>query len=578
MDPTGVHVWLVDVDDERSVRRSAAVLPPDETSRLSVVVTRDPHRRLGAQAALRILAAEAAGVRPAELQVCRGPYGKPYLPRSPGLHVSLSHSSRFAAVALTGSGPVGVDIEEQRPVGHLRGLARTTLSETEYARWLAEDAGTATESLFRHWTYKEAVLKALGLGLAGGLPAVVCAPDRDGRPVLRALPAGAGQVADWTLRDLFPSRGKGRPGPGRSSAPLPCAVAVRAPDVSVLFHRARLAELLDPEFPRAYDPVLGRARGPRRRSAVRPPAPSVVRSAGRVRSRPLRSRKDGVPMSPRTSAPPDDAPVGVAPVTLFVVPHAGGSGAYYRPWSRWLPAGVRLETLDLPGHSTRIREPLVTEWGPLVDDLTVQLRARLPAGTGSAYVLAGHSLGAVAAYEMTRRMAAAGAPPGLLLVSGRNGPAVGLSHRPIHDLAEDPFLDAVERLGGSPDGALRDPEIRRMYLPLLRADLRLAETYTRPPGPPFDVPIAVFAGRGDRMTDDQGLIAWNRETTASFDLRVLDGHHFFHDSPAFAAEVRGRLERLLPEDRPGGPRPVAPGHRSPSALPGQARTRTRTAS
>ncbi|MFE0138132.1 thioesterase domain-containing protein [Streptomyces sp. NPDC059037] len=555
MDPTGVQVWLVDVDDERSVRRSAAVLPPAETARLSAVITRDRHRRLGAQAALRILAADAAGVRPADLRVRREPNGKPFLSESRGPHISLSHSGRFAAVAVTRAGPVGVDIEEQRLVGHIDGLARTMMSDAEYTWWLTQDGAAATESLFRHWTYKEAVLKALGLGLAGGLASVVCAADGAGRPVLRALPAGAGQVAGWTLRDLFRPEKAGRPVPEQGAAPLPCAVAVGAPDVPVRFHRASLAELLEPGFLRTH--------GPRRRSAPRSPAPPAARPLGRDRPRSLRSRKERVPMSHHMSAPRDEVPPGAAPVTLFVVPHAGGSGAYYRPWSRWLPVGVRLETLDLPGHSIRIREPLITEWGPLADDLTAQLRARLPADGDHTYVLAGHSLGALVAYEMARRMTAVGAPPGLLLVSGRNGPAVGLSHRPIHALADDRFLDAVERLGGTPDGALRDPEILRMYLPLLRADLRLAETYTRPPGRPLDVPIAAFAGRWDQMTDDQGLIAWNRETTASFDLRVLDGGHFFHDSPAFAAEARGRLERLLPAAQL-----VAPSVSQPVALAG----------
>jgi medium-chain acyl-[acyl-carrier-protein] hydrolase len=530
---TSAHVWLVDVDDERSVARATAVLPPTETARLSAVITPGRHRRLGAQAALRILAAEAAGVSPARLRVRRDPNGKPFLAHALAPHISLSHSGAFAAVAIATAGLVGVDIEEQRPIGHLDGLARTTMSDAEYAWWLTLDGAAAAESLFRRWTYKEAVLKALGVGLAGGLSSVDFAPDGGGPPVLRALPAGAGPVADWTLHDLFrrPDDG-GAPGP----APLPGAVAVGAPGVPVRFHRIRLADLL------THRP---------RTSAARALAPPVDRPLGSNRPSSPRSRKDRVPMSHRVSAlRGDEAPPGaVAPVTLFVIPHAGGSGAYYRRWSRWLPVGVRLEPLDLPGHATRIREPLITEWGPLADDLTDQLRVRLTGGAETC-VLAGHSLGALVAYEMARRMTARGEPPGLLMVSGRNGPAVGLSHRPMHALPDARFLDALERLGGSPDGALREPDILRLYLPLLRADLKLAETYTRSPGPPLAVPIAAFAGRWDQMTDDQGLIAWNRETTESFDLTVVDGGHFFHDAPGFAAAVRGRLERLLPAPRP----------------------------
>lgn len=225
---------------------------------------------------------------------------------------------------------------------------------------------------------------------------------------------------------------------------------------------------------------------------------------------------------------------------LFVIPHGGGAASYYRQWSQWLPDTVELLPLDLPGHGTRRREPLVTEWPGLVADLADRVRARI----AGAYILAGHSLGALLAYEVARIMQARGTPPSLLVVTGRNGPTAGLSHRPIHQLPDAEFLDAVERLGGTPGTVLQQPEVMRMYLPLLRAGLRLAETYTREPGPPLALPVAVFAGRQDRLTDDRGLIAWTRETTATVELTLVAGGHFFHQHPGFIAAVRSCLDRL----------------------------------
>ncbi|MGK5532616.1 alpha/beta fold hydrolase [Streptomyces sp. URMC 129] len=535
---TEAHVWLVDVDDEDEVARAAAVLPESDLVRLAASVVPDRHRRLGAQVALRVLAAEATGVSPVRLRLHRGRHGKPLLTDSPHVHVNLSHSGPFAAVAVTAAGPVGVDVEVPRPVGDPGGLARTMMSDAEYARWRALDEPAASEALFRHWTYKEAVLKALGLGLAGGLRSVVTTADAAGLPVLSHLPAGAGPVARWTLRDLF--RGRGRPGAAPGPAPLPAAVAVAAPDVAVHFHRVRLAELVSPRV---------------RRAAVRPPVAQLAgRPLGGARPRSPRSRKERAHVSHRAGGLPGQkspAAAGAPTTTLFVVPHAGGSGGYYRSWSRWLPGTVDLVPLDLPGHATRMSEPLITEWDPLADDLTERVARRLRPD-GERYVLAGHSLGALLAFEMARRMTAAGAPPAALLVSGRNGPTAGLSHRPIHALPDAQFLEVLERLGGSPSGVLNDADLMRIYLPLLRADVRLAETYGRRPGPPLRVPIAAFAGRFDRMTDDRGLIAWNRETTETFELSVVDGGHFFHDVPAFATAVRGCLERFasLPDAAP----------------------------
>ncbi|MET7934863.1 alpha/beta fold hydrolase [Streptomyces sp. NPDC005322] len=237
-----------------------------------------------------------------------------------------------------------------------------------------------------------------------------------------------------------------------------------------------------------------------------------------------------------------------AAVRLFVLPHAGGSAGYYRGWSRWLPKTVELVPLELPGHFTRMREPLLTEWPRLADDLADQVGAR---ATGP-YVLAGHSLGALLAYEVTRIQEARGVPPRLLAVSGRNGPAAGLSHRPIHQLPDSRFLEALARLGGTPGPVLKERDLMRLYLPLLRADLRLAETYTRTPGPPLATPVAAFGGRCDRLTDTAGLVAWSRETTDTFDLTVVDGGHFFHEEPSFTAAVRARLHRLgLRDERQG---------------------------
>jgi medium-chain acyl-[acyl-carrier-protein] hydrolase len=189
-------------------------------------------------------------------------------------------------------------------------------------------------------------------------------------------------------------------------------------------------------------------------------------------------------------------------------------------------------------------EPLVADWQHLVDDLTGLVRTRL----SDTYVLAGHSLGALLAYEVARAMDARGTPPSLLVASGRNGPAAGLSHRPIHRLPDAQFLGALERLGGMPRLVTEQTDLMQIYLPLLRADLSLAETYARRSGPPLALPVAVFAGRQDVLTDSHGLIAWSRETTGTFDLTVVEGGHFFHDDPSFTRAVRATLGRLGLED------------------------------
>ncbi|MTE21414.1 alpha/beta fold hydrolase [Streptomyces sp. TRM43335] len=229
---------------------------------------------------------------------------------------------------------------------------------------------------------------------------------------------------------------------------------------------------------------------------------------------------------------------GAGPLTLYCLAHAGGSAMPYARWSAFLPPSVRVEPLELPGHGARIGEPLVDRVDRLVDELVSAVRPER-----GPFALFGHSFGALLAFELARRARRAGTPPDALLVAGRNAPAEPLSHRPVHDLDDDAFVAALRRFGGMPEALVKQPGLLRMYLPALRVDLRLAETYVRTPGEPLDLPIVTFAGRRDVLTDPRGVLAWERETTAGFDLSLLPGGHFFVGSAEFEGALVAALER-----------------------------------
>ncbi|TCO13132.1 4'-phosphopantetheinyl transferase superfamily protein [Kribbella steppae] len=116
------------------------------------------------------------------------PSGRPYVD---GLAVSLSHSRSLVAVAASATGPVGVDVEDVYP-RDVSGLARRWFDPSEL-EWMAGEADELTAFL-QLWTAKEAVGKALGLGLRNTglrrrmpLPAPV-QPEHARRGL--ALPAG----------------------------------------------------------------------------------------------------------------------------------------------------------------------------------------------------------------------------------------------------------------------------------------------------------------------------------------------------------------------------------------------------
>lgn len=237
MPETTAHVWLVDLTGpdrhDRITARALATLPVHELRRLSATLPARRRHRLCAQAAMRTLAAAFVGSTPLMLRIDRDRDGKPRIAGHRGAHVSLAHSGAFAAVALSTAGPVGVDVELPQATPAPAGLARTILSEPEHDRWLTlDDPAAAALALVRSWTHKEAVLKALGSGLAGDVRAVSTRPGPHGTPELESLPPGAGRPPEWTLADLSEAYG------------VPVAVAVAAPDVRIRRHRADIGELL----------------------------------------------------------------------------------------------------------------------------------------------------------------------------------------------------------------------------------------------------------------------------------------------------------------------------------------------
>jgi surfactin synthase thioesterase subunit len=237
-------------------------------------------------------------------------------------------------------------------------------------------------------------------------------------------------------------------------------------------------------------------------------------------------------------------------LTLFCLPHAGGTAGRFAAWSSRLPGWARVVPVELPGHGRRLREPRLTQWQPLVADITAAVSEQ----AAGAYAVFGHSLGALVGYEVCRAMEDRGRPPALLATAARNGPSARASHAPIHNLPDAQFLNSIERLGGTPASVLDHLDLLRVFLPVLRADMRLAEVYRRPPRPPLSCPIATFGGRQDKMTDEAGLLAWEQETIGGFEFTYVDGGHFFLEEPEFTGRLAARLARLAGGDGGDGGR------------------------
>lgn len=224
---------------------------------------------------------------------------------------------------------------------------------------------------------------------------------------------------------------------------------------------------------------------------------------------------------------------------LFCFPHGGGSAAEFVRWARHLP-DVELSAVQLPGRGTRLSEPVLTR----MDDLVEAIVTAMP--TGAPYSIFGHSLGGLVAYEVTKALRRAGLRlPEHLVVSGYPAPSLPREVSEVHRLPDDELIAEVgRRHGGLPDEVLADMELKALVARYLRADYEVLETYEWRAEDPLPVPVTVFGGRDDEISED-ALRAWQRHAAGEINVRMFAGGHFYfreRQAPVLRA-LMGELRR-----------------------------------
>ncbi|GHF62881.1 thioesterase [Streptomyces mashuensis] len=240
-------------------------------------------------------------------------------------------------------------------------------------------------------------------------------------------------------------------------------------------------------------------------------------------------------------------------IRIVLFPHAGGSASAYLALSRTLtrtPAGTGGVTADpadvpdvvavqYPGRQDRHHEPAYDDIGALADRLTEEV---MPL-TDRPFAFFGHSMGAVLAYEVARRLEQRSAPtPERLFLSARSAPRA--TPREQDQVGSDEeLLERMRRLGGTAAGIFDEPELLALAMPALRADYRAVGSYAWTPGAPLNIPFTVLVGDSDPVVTVEGARAWQGFSAARCEVRVFPGGHFYLDD--HTPEVAELIERTL---------------------------------
>jgi len=197
--PSDVHVFRIELNTRHSA--DSRSLSADELTRASRFASAaDSHRYITARAGMRSVLARFAGVSPAALIFRYSERGRPILaaPDMALLDFNLTHAGDVALLAIS-RGRVGVDVESlRRRPPDVMAVASRYFSPGELTSLTCLPPAARWRMFVTIWTRKEAVAKAIGVGLAAlGEIEVGVAPDQPPRVV--AAPGGA---ARWQLFHL----------------------------------------------------------------------------------------------------------------------------------------------------------------------------------------------------------------------------------------------------------------------------------------------------------------------------------------------------------------------------------------
>ncbi|WP_309032573.1 thioesterase II family protein, partial [Streptomyces alfalfae] len=140
-----------------------------------------------------------------------------------------------------------------------------------------------------------------------------------------------------------------------------------------------------------------------------------------------------------------------APVRLVCFPHAGGSATFYFPVSAALQSDSDVTALQYPGRQDRRSEPNVDDIGVLADRIAPVVAPLFDRPV----VFFGHSMGAIIAFEVARRLQERGHTPAMLFASGRRAPSTRREEN-VHQRDDDGIVAEMKAMSGTDAQVLGD--------------------------------------------------------------------------------------------------------------------------
>lgn len=212
-----------------------------------------------------------------------------------------------------------------------------------------------------------------------------------------------------------------------------------------------------------------------------------------------------------------------ARLRLFCLPYINGSSSVFSQWPEKLPPDIEVCAVQLPGGSDRLNEPPIQTLTSLIETLTDVLIPHL----NKPFAFYGHSLGALISFELARYLRQkTGKIPVHLFVAALQAPQLPHPYPSISHLSDSQALKKASLLD-LPEAFGQNPELMQLLLPGLKAGIAISQNYTYAPDKPLECPITAFGGNQDKVITQEHLLAWEKQTSSTFNLQIFPGNHLF---------------------------------------------------
>lgn len=171
-----IDLWLLRydrIDDDALLARLRETLDADERAQEPRYYFADDRKRyLLTRALVRATLSRYAPLAPAQWRFGANAYGRPHIApaqqaqAAPGLCFNLSHTHGLIALAVSRDREIGVDVEHVRHRAVSLGIAHRFFAADEVAALAQVAADRQQDRFFEYWTFKEAYIKARGMGLS----------------------------------------------------------------------------------------------------------------------------------------------------------------------------------------------------------------------------------------------------------------------------------------------------------------------------------------------------------------------------------------------------------------------------